>query len=272
MRPGDRLRAVQRYLGLKEVESTQPKPARQFDETVRRTLINQRDETVAVLDTHNNMVINHPVEATYGLTREKHKLTDEERDAIYRGYDEEKRRGADTLFWEDVAVGEEIKLHAIGPLAAYDSAAWYTAESGHAVAFEVEWERIKINFDFSWLDPEVNAWTCAGICHLCDGKGHATKFTGGAAVGFPSQLDGLIGRMICNWMGDDGFLKILDTRTLVIPIVGEVLYLKGRVTNKSNEGGEHLVDLEVRCENQDGIILISGSTTVQLPSRTDFKV
>lgn len=36
-------------------------------------------------------------------------MTDEERDAIYRAYDVETRRGADTLFWEGVVVGEELK-------------------------------------------------------------------------------------------------------------------------------------------------------------------
>ncbi|OGO20616.1 MAG: hypothetical protein A2144_02945 [Chloroflexi bacterium RBG_16_50_9] len=272
IRPGDRMRAIQRYLGLEEVATTLQKPTRHFVETVRRTLINQREETVAVIDTYNNFILNHPAEDTYGLKRKKYRLTDKEQKAIYRGYDEEERRGADTLFWEDVSIGEEIKLHPIGPLAAFDSAAWCTAESGHAVAFEVEWERIKLNFDFAWLDPEVNAWTCAGVCHLCDDKGHATKFTGGPAVGFPSQLDGLIGRMICNWMGDDGLVKMLNTRTLALPIVGELLYTKGRVVDKSSKDGEYLVDLEVHCDNQDGLGLMSGSATIKLPSRTDFGV
>ena len=75
--------------------------------------------------------------------------------------------------------------------------------------------------------------------------------------------------MICNWMGDDGFLKRLDDRVPIYPIIGDVFHCKGRVTNKSVENGEHLVDLEVSCENQDGIILMPGTATVRLPSRTD---
>lgn len=269
IRPGDRLKAEQEYLGLKEVEPKQPKPTRQFDETVLRTLINQNDETVAKMTTLNNMVINFPEESAPPYARGKHKLTDEEREAICRGYDEEKRRGSDKLFWEDVLIDEEIHLHPIGPLSAFDCAAWCAAETGHAVAFEIEWERIKLNFDFSWLDPEVNAWTCAGVCHLCDGKGHATKFTGGPAVGFPAQLDGLIGRMITNWMGDDGFVKLFDTRTINLPIHGEVFYVKGKVTNKYAENGEYLADIKAHCENHKGLVLTSCDATISLQSKND---
>ena len=73
--------------------------------------------------------------------------------------------------------------------------------------------------------------------------------------------------MLCNWMGDDGFLKVLDCQFRVPPIHGDALWMKGKVTNKSNEGSEKLVDLEVHCENQDGLMLVPGKATVQLLCR-----
>lgn len=276
IRPGDRFRVVDRYLGLEEVKPTRPKPCRQFIDTVRRTLINQREETVAIIDVQNNALVNFSLDEEHPLMQSgknrRRRLTDEERDAIYRGYEEERIRGADTLFWEDVVPGEKLKPLVVGPLSVWDCAAYITAISGHAVAFDLEWERIKLNFDFAYLDPEVNAWTCSGICHFCDNKGHAPVFTGGWAVGFYPQIDGLIGRAICNWMGDDGFVNRINTQVPVYPILGEVLRVKGQVTNKSTEGDQHLVDLEVHCENQDGLLLVSGSAVVRLLSRTDFKV
>jgi hypothetical protein len=42
------------------------------------------------------------------------------------------------------------------------------------------------------------------------------------------------------------------------------------VIKKYEENGEHLVDLDVHCENQDGLIMMPGSATVRLPSRTDL--
>ena len=270
IRPGDKLRAVQMYLGIKEVEATRP-DCRMFEDSVRRTIINQREEAVAIHDRHMDVVINFTVDDDhpYWMKRRKRRLTDEERDAIQKGYDEETRRGAEVLYWEDVVVGEEIKPLTVGPLSVYDIAACYTTISGHAVAFDLEWERIKLAPDFHWFDPEINAWTCGGICHFQDDKGHAGIFDGGAAVGFYCQQEWVLGRMICNWMGDNGFLKRLDDRVPIYPIIGDVFHCKGKVTNKSVEDGEHLVDLEVSCENQDGLVLMPGTATVQLPSRTD---
>jgi hypothetical protein len=271
VRPGDKFRVVQTYLGLEEVAEPVRENCREFDDTVRRVIINQREEIVSIHDRHMTVVINYPLDDDhpYWPKRRKRRLTDEERDAIQQGYDERTRRGADPLFWEDVTVGEEIEPLTVGPLSVYDIAACYTAVSGHAVAFDLEWERIKVNFDFHWLDPEVNAWTCSGICHFCDDKGHAKVWDGGAAVAFYFQIEWLLGRMLTDWMGDSGFLVRLEDRFPIMPILGDVLCQKGRVTDKYVEDGEHLVDLEVHCENQDGLMMVPGSATVQLPSRTD---
>jgi hypothetical protein len=76
--------------------------------------------------------------------------------------------------------------------------------------------------------------------------------------------------MICNWMGDDGFLKKLDDRVPILPIVGDVLCNRGKVTKKYVEGDEHLVDLDVWTDHLDGERFLTGSATVRLPSRTDF--
>ena len=89
-------------------------------------------------------------------------MTDEERDAIYCAYDVETRRGADTLFWEDVVVGEELKPVIVGPVSTCDVAAWMAAIPGYAVAFDTEWEKIKLDFKFATFDDEVNAWKCGG--------------------------------------------------------------------------------------------------------------
>ena len=215
---------------------------------------------------------------------------------MYRGYAEEKRRGGNTLYWEDVKVGEQIKLHNIGPYSQWDAAAVLTAMPGHALAFELEWERDNFILTGSltgigggstpggekqgakkwvglWLDPSINAYVCPAICHFVDEDIPNSKaYTGGIPVGFYSQLEWLLGRMICNWMGDDGFLKVLDNRVPIYPIIGDVFCCRGQVTKKYIEDDEYLVDLEVRCENLDGIILVAGSAKVQLPSRTDYKI
>ncbi len=270
IRPGDTFHAIDRFLGLAEVEPTRP-GARQFDRVIQRTLMNQREETVAILDMHREVVVNYVPDKNhpYYPIRRKVKLTDQERDAILDGYDTESRRGAKTLYWEDVVIGEEFKLHDIGPLSVWDTAAFLVAISGHAVAFEIQWERLKLYLGFAWLDPEVNAWKCTAECHLVDGAAHAGKMTGGTALGFYPQIEALAARTLTNWMGDSGFLKLLDCRFPVLPNLGEVLRFRGAVTGKSISGGEHLVDTDIRCENQDGLVIMKGTSQVRLQARVN---
>jgi len=135
------------------------------------------------------------------------------------------------------------------------------------VGFALEWDRIKLNFDFACLDTEVNAWKCGGEGHFCDGAGHSQRFGAGIAFAQSTTVYGVRCHALCNWIGDDGFLRRLHNRLRNIILLGDVLLTKGRLTNKYTEGDEHLVDLEVNTENQDGLILMTGSATVRLPSR-----
>jgi hypothetical protein len=261
-------------MGIKEVETSRPEPIREFDEIVQRQIINQRDEVVATIENHATLLLNFEFseENTAYPRRKRPRLTDQERDAVYDAYDNEKWRGSETRFWEDVKEGEEFGLHALGPYTVYDVASFYTAMSGHAVAFELEWERIKMNFDFAYLDPEVNGWTCGGVCHFEDNKGpHSQLWANGYAAGFYSQVEGLLGRMLTSWIGDDGFVRELDTRIPCYPFIGDVFHNKGKVIGKSVVDGEYLVDIDVVCEGHDGVALVKGTARVQLPSKEDFQ-
>jgi len=100
-----------------------------------------------------------------------------------------KRSGRRDKILEDVKVGEELKPLIVGLFRCRISAPAMQPLT-HAVAFDIEWERIKLNPPFHWLDPEVNAWTCSGICHVCDDKGHARVWDGGAQCHSTSRLNG----------------------------------------------------------------------------------
>ncbi|MDB9823520.1 MaoC family dehydratase N-terminal domain-containing protein [Deltaproteobacteria bacterium] len=282
IRAGDRFRVVHMWLGLRETEPTRGGAHRQFIKTIRSHFINQREETVAVVDYLYDVLVDAVVdfEHPYYPGREKiRRVTDEERDAIIKGYDEEKIRGADTLFWEDVNVGDEIEPLAVGPVTIEDVAAMFAAVSGHAVAFEIQWERIKpyrlmhhTEGLKGFLDPVYNAYS-GPVDHFYDehrqqSMMYARHTGGGNALGLWPQMDGLISRMIYRWLGDDGVLKRLNTEVLFYYLHGEALHCKGKVTGKSIEGDEHLVELEVSMENHEGLVLSKGIATVRLLSRT----
>ena len=68
-------------------------------------------------------------------------------------------------------------------------------------------------------------------------------------------------------MGDDGFLKRLYAELRRFNIIPDTTWIKGKVTRKYVENGEHLVDIECWGENQRGEITMPGHATVVLPSK-----
>jgi hypothetical protein len=180
-------------------------------------------------------------------------------------------RGEERLYWDDVKEGEEVWPLTVGPLSAYDQMSAYGCiVQGHGACFDSEWQRIKRAFHFHTLNEETNGWECSGVCHCIPDTKHAMIFTGGEPVAFYFQLEGLLGRMITNWMGDDGFLTMLEVRMPIIPIVGEVIGCRGKVVKKRVENGEHFVDLDIHIENQDKVVLMPGKATVRLITQDDF--
>lgn len=272
MRPGDKIGIIQKFTGLKEFESPFPKPSRLIVETERRWFNNQREETVAIVDYSMAYYLNIPAGGSPypGVNRGRRRLTDEERDTIYRRYNSEKPRGADTLFWEEVEVGNESEPLLCGPVSIYDSICTFQALGGHAVGFAMQWDRIRLNFDYAVLDEEVNAWKCGGECHVCDGAGHSANYGKGVAYAQAPMMYGVRCHALTNWMGDDAFLKKLDNLPLDVAFIGDVLKTKIKVTKKYKEGDEHLVDLDVSTVNMDDIPLVQGAATVRLASRTEI--
>ena len=265
IRPGDKIRLVDKWLGYEERKSKEPRPYRLFVESVQKSYINQKDEVAAACTSNFVVLITREDPSGQSLfsggggDRKRHKFTKAEIDAIYRSLEEDWRQGADKLSSDKVKVGDELKPLLTLPYTTLDSAAFFCAQQGHAVGFDIRWERyIKPNPGGARLDPETNAPHGGGEVHLLDGP-H------GYGYGLGYQFDGLLSRLVCNWMGDDGSVKELETRYRTLPILGDAYTMKGKVTNKSSEGGQNLVDLELRCENQDGLLISSGTAKVQLP-------
>ena len=161
---------------------------------------------------------------------------------IDRAYDAEKRLGMEVLYWEDVIEGEEIPRLVKGPLTLMDSVAFFHA-IGYTTAFRVTHDVHEGNPDWGVIDPETNVRCPAARIHVSDAIARAQGVP--YAVGFSAQLEGNIAHLICNWMGDDGFLKKLNCQSRRIYTLGDMCWLKGKVVKKYIENDEHLVDLQV---------------------------
>lgn len=77
-----------------------------------------------------------------------------------------------------------------------------------------------------------------------------------------------LSQIVTDWMGDDGVLKKLHASIRHPNVVGDTNTVYGEVTKKSEADGEHLVELQVRNENQSGLATALGTAVVALPSRS----
>ena len=72
-----------------------------------------------------------------------------------------------------------------------------------------------------------------------------------------------LGRLTTSWVPQKQVRK-LGTRFTSITWVGDTITVSGKVTGKREEGGQKLVDLEVKCTNQNGQDTLQGDATVAL--------
>jgi acyl dehydratase len=78
--------------------------------------------------------------------------------------------------------------------------------------------------------------------------------------------------MLCNWIGDHGFLHKLDVTVRAPNLVGNTIWWHAAVEAKREIGAVKLVDLKVKAINQKEEHSASGTATVALPSRADGPV
>ena len=115
-------------------------------------------------------------------------------------------------------------------------------------------------------DPDTGAYCPPSLIHISDR--HAQQQGMPYAIDFGAQTEGNICHMICNWMGDDGFLKYLYCQARRINIIGDINWIKGYVDKKYvDEDGDHVAALKVWAENQDGVKFMPGDAIVKLVSK-----
>ena len=193
---------------------------------------------------------------------QKHLLTGDEADRIEDAYDSETTRGSQPRLWDDIAQGEKLPDIVRGPLTSEEIIQFMGATSP-SLGFKQFLRSRRRHPDAAFLDEETGSWESWEASLLRDDV--ARMF------GFPLAHDAGIDRiswlsnLLTNWMGDLGFLKSLDV-TLSLPTVyGDATWCSGRVTGKSRQGRDHLVEVEVECRNQRSQQTAHGRATVVLP-------
>ena len=207
---------------------------------------------------------------------------DEDWDKMREMWRAEKIRGAETLYWEDVNVGDQPQSLCTGPITEMDMIRYHGLQV-------IEGRPMRDNL----LDPDMvrrlepfknkyNVYYLDYASHYC-GQG-----VGNNPIFYNTTNRNLLIRVVTNWMGDDGWLRSIDwhfSNTEAdsffekVPFMkgkaatnhgscGQCMLLHGYVTDKYiNDAGEHLVDLTCWAETWDHKLTQVIGTSVVLPSR-----
>jgi acyl dehydratase len=92
-------------------------------------------------------------------------------------------------------------------------------------------------------------------------------------VGAPTVYDygaireTFLAHLVTNWMGDDAWLRQLHVQHRKFNFAGDTNWLVGSVASKERTEEGALVHLDIRIENQRGLVISPGKAVVILPSR-----
>jgi hypothetical protein len=206
--------------------------------------------------------------------RDAQKYSQAELDKIEQTVLNEYRRGAKTLYYEDVKIDEQLPGTLRGPITLLDMTTYYAGAVGTSgyKSTKLKWiyghwarntpEKLPNNYDPSYYGAKV-----------LPSIGHQDPKIAVSELGMPGPYDngpqriGMISTCVTNWMGDDGFLRELSVRLRAPVIFGDITYTKGKVVGKKLDGKTGLIELEVWSENQLGDVTGKGRALVELPRK-----
>lgn len=266
IRPGDRINAIERVIGIEVKESKFS--GRLVLQYVEATYFNQhgdmlsralgtctRHERKAARDAGKYKDI-----TTYEYTKEEF----EELDACIME-EPMKIRGSKVRYWEDVTEGESLDTIVRGPLSLMDTMGFLVG-SGRGHTHGVVFQNAMKHPGHFFRNPEAGG----GIEYT--GIGHHRESTA-KEVGVPGVYDygpqrsSWMASLVTNWMGDAAFLKRVRTEMRRFNTMGDSTWCKGKVAKKYIKDGHALVDIEIWGENQRGEVTTPGIATVALQSR-----
>jgi acyl dehydratase len=187
--------------------------------------------------------------------------------------EEDRRRGAEPRWWEDVDEGDELGTLVKGPLRVTDMVVWHTGMGmglyGVKALRLAHRQRQRVPRFFK--PDELNIPDVQQRVHWDPEWARQ--------AGNPTSYD--YGRMretwlihhCTDWMGDDAWLWKLDCQFRKFNYVGDTHWIRGRVARKLLADGDRpAVELELWGENQRGETTTPGHATILLPSREHGEV
>ena len=191
---------------------------------------------------------------------------DDEIRAVYAKYRDEKVRGAETRYFEDVEIGEELPPIVKGPMTVTGFIAFAQGWGGLYIrANRLQWKLID-KHPGTGIKNRYGIPDCPERVHWEDD--FALEVGAPAAYDYGPERTSWMIHHLTDWAGDDGFVRASKTQIRRHNPVGDILHVSGEVTGKDIVDGEGIIDVSQRAENQDGELSVIGAAKVRLPFRS----
>lgn len=195
------------------------------------------------------------------------RYSDEQLAEIDAAYDAEHRRGAQTRYFEDVQIGDEIQPRVKGPLTVTDVVVWHVGWGMQLTppgAFGIS---RAVRRKVPGLYPRNPRNIPDTVQRLHWEPERARELGIPMSYDYGGMRETWLTHALTDWMGYDGWLFKLRCEHRKFNYIGDTTWVRGVVVDKVQVDGRNEVHLEVACHNQRGQVSTPGTAVVLLPTR-----
>ncbi len=178
----------------------------------------------------------------------------------YRAYKRTTER-----YWDDVKVGDKLGQIIKGPLTPTAEIAFESYFGiylvGNAVAANLYAKHPSLMIPNEQGVPEPPQRV-----HWDNEFTHRLLGLPGAYDLGPERCSWLI-QVVTDWMGDNGFLTMIDVQYRKFNYMGDVTWIRGEVTEKTERAGKGYVRCAIECANHRDEVTAKGVAEAELPRR-----
>lgn len=197
--------------------------------------------------------------------RQPYRYSDDEIQAIFRGYEAEEIRGAKPRYIEDVRPGDDIGHVVKGPLTVMDLMCWWIGAGGPYVqAFKQRHLIQRQHPTLAIRDSETNVPRSPEDAHF--DSDYARRSAVGNMYDIGRQRTVSLLHLATNWCGDGGRITRVKTRILTPNNVGDTTWYRGSILNVDAINGH--VTAEAYGETQLGERHTTATIEMVLPKRS----
>jgi len=198
------------------------------------------------------------------------RYTDAQLEEIEAAYDAEYVRGADTLYIEDVVVGQRLPRMVKGPLTVTDLINFHMG-AGWMIygiwSYRLAYQNRKLLRGF-YSKNEYNAWDTVQRVHWDRSLVEEVGLSDIYDIGALRQT--MVCHYLTNFAGDDAWVYRMRYEFRKFNYMGDVTWLEGTVTDaRVDPVLGPLIEVEVRGVNQRGRDNITASATILVASRAN---